>query len=86
MKRNLKSILKYFILIIITVLVTSVIFKLFKRNYQNENHDIVQWETNHVDKHYYLSKFSKIDWHDWKFIHLEKQRTGKIVFITLLKL
>lgn len=77
MKRNLKSILKYFVCILITALVTTVIFKLSKQLYRIDDDGIVQWETNHADKQY-SNQFSKIDWHDWEFINVEKQRTGNI--------
>ncbi|VVC40291.1 Nucleotide-diphospho-sugar transferases,Glycosyltransferase 2-like,Ricin B, lectin [Cinara cedri] len=80
MKRNLKSILKYFIFILTTVFLTIVIFKLFKQfdqhNNNNNNNDDVQLEKVFARKQLYSNQTNKIDWHDWEFINLEKQRTG----------
>lgn len=80
MKRNLKSILKYFVFILITVLVTTVVFKLSKKLDQNTN-NALKLATAISSKQLYLDKIPKIDWHDKQFNNLEKLRTGKIILI-----
>jgi len=81
MKRNFKSILKYFIFILITAFVTTVIFKLSKKIDQHDNSDFIQAKRAIVNKQLDSNQIPKIDWHDWEFINLEKLRTGKIIFI-----
>lgn len=77
MKRNFKSLLKYLIFILITAFITTVIFKLSKLR----NNGVIILKTNIADKQlYYARNTSKIDWHDWEFIRMEKLRTGKTIY------
>jgi len=87
MKRNLKSLLKYLIFVVITALVTIVIFKLSTRFNRYENNETIHSKTNIANKQLYANKNhdNKIDWHDWEFINIEKQRTGNI-FISEMNL
>jgi len=80
MKRNLKSILKYLLFIVITALVTTVIFKLSTQFNRYENNKSMHGKTNIADKQLYTNKNhnNKIDWHDWEFTNREKQRIGNI--------
>lgn len=84
MKRNLKSILKYFILVVITAFVTIVIFKFSSLFNRYENNETVHTE---VDKQFYrnANNYNQIDWHDLEFINIEKQRTGNI-FVSCMNL
>jgi len=63
-----------------TALVTTVVFKLSK---QYGNNDI-QLQTAVAYKQVYSNRTSKIDWHDWKFINMEKQRIGKNIILLLV--
>jgi len=88
MKRNLKSILKYLIFVVITALVTTVIFKLSTQFNQYENNKTIHGKMDIANKQLlYANKNhnNKIDWHDWEFTNIEKQRTGNI-FISGLNL
>lgn len=78
MKRNLKSILKYLIFIVITAFVTTVIFKLSTQFNQYENDNITYGKTDIDYKQLYVNENhnNKVDWHDWEFINKEKQRIG----------
>jgi len=78
MKRNLKSILKYLIFIVITAIVTTVIFKLSTQFNRYENNETKYGKTDIDSKQLYANKNhnNKIDWHDWEFINIEKQQTG----------
>lgn len=84
MKRNLKSILKYFIFILVTVLVTIVVFKLSKHLDQNFDNELQLMATGIIQKQLYSNETDKIDWHDWQLINKEKLQTGKIVFYIFL--
>jgi len=87
MKRNLKSILKYLIFVVITALVTTVIFKLSTQFNRHENNENIHGRMDNTNKQLHANKNhdNKIDWHDWEFINLEKQRTGNI-FISEMNL
>lgn len=80
MKRNLKSILKYLIFILITIFLTIIVFKLLKQLNQHNSNDDIHLETFIASKQLYSNQTAKIDWHDWEFINMEKLRTGKIIF------
>lgn len=56
-----------------------MVFKLSKR-YDQYNDDAVQ-KSPIANKQLYLNKISEIDWHDWEFINVEKQRTGILTFV-----
>lgn len=86
MKRNFKSLLKYLIYILITVLLTTVVFKLSKQydQYDQYNDDAVQKKSPIANKQIYLNQISEIDWHDWEFINVEKQRTGTLTSVCYL--
>lgn len=87
MKRNLKSILKYLIFVVITAFVTTVIFKLSTQFNRYENDETIHGKMDNANKQLYANKNhdNKIDWHDWEFINLEKQQTGNI-FISEMNL
>lgn len=77
MKRNLKSILKYFIFILITVILTTILFKLFKQfNQYDENGVQLEVINNIANNQLRSNKALKVDWHDWELINMEKLRTG----------
>lgn len=78
MKRNIKSILKYLIFVVITALVTTVIFKLSTQFNRYENDETIHRKTDFDNKQLHANKNhnNKIDWHDWKLTNIEKQRTG----------
>lgn len=78
MKRNLKSILKYLIFILTTIFLTIVVFKLLKQ-FNRYNSNDIHLEKVIARKQLYSNRTTKVDWHDWEFINLEKQRTGKII-------
>lgn len=63
-----------------------MVFKLSKRYDQNDqyNDDAVQKKSPIANKQVYLNKLSEIDWHDWEFINVEKQRTGILTFVCSL--
>lgn len=79
MKRNLKSMLKYLFFILITALVTTIIFKLTIQLNQHENNDTKQsMAAAIVSRNINSNNIAMIDWHDWDLISMEKLRTGKI--------
>lgn len=86
MKRNFKSILKYFAFVLATALVTTVIFKLLKKVDQRDNNDFIWTDTAAANNKRLHSNIqtADVDWHDWEFINMEKLRTGKITFTLLL--
>lgn len=63
-----------------------MVFKLSKRydQYDQYNDDAVQKKSPIANKQVYLNKHSEIDWHDWEFINVEKQRTGILTFVCSL--
>lgn len=78
MKRNLKSILKYLLFIVITALVTTIIFKLSTQFNRYGNNKSMREKMDIADKQLYINDNydNKIDWHDWEFANREKQRIG----------
>lgn len=78
MKRNLKSILKYLLFIVITALVTTIIFKLSTQFNRDGNNKSMRGKMDIADKQLYINNNydNKIDWHDWEFANREKQRIG----------
>jgi len=80
MKRNLKSILKYLLFIVITALVTTIIFKLSTQFNRDGNNKSMRGKMDIANKQLYINNNydNKIDWHDWEFANREKQRIGNI--------
>ncbi|KAF0772537.1 N-acetylgalactosaminyltransferase 6-like [Aphis craccivora] len=78
MKRNLKSILKYLLFIVITALVTTIIFKLSTQFNRDGNNKSMRGKMDIANKQLYINNNydNKIDWHDWEFANREKQRIG----------
>jgi len=66
---------------VITALVTTVIFKLSTQFNRYENDKTIHRKTDFDNKQLYANKNpnNKIDWHDWEFTNIEKQRTGNKV-------
>lgn len=81
MKRNLKSILKYLFFILITAIVTIVIFKLTIQLNQHDNNDTKQLMAAVIaNEKLNSNNILMIDWHDRELINIEKLRTGNIYY------
>lgn len=80
MKRNFKSVVKLFLYIFTTILVTVSVFKFFNWTNKSLSSDTILTSALADNKSQIEFIPNKIDWHDWHKIHLEKLRTGIIRF------
>ncbi|VEN60004.1 unnamed protein product [Callosobruchus maculatus] len=79
MKRNTKSLLKFFLLSAVTVLITVLIFRIFKSaNYIEQAHlvGIIHGAEPEESRHVDHIDNEKIDWHDYERIKRDALRKG----------